>query len=125
MKINRGEIWLVDFGPQMDANDHLQHGIRPAIIVSNNKANENSPVIHVVPLTSKIGKKRFLPTHIFINGYEASGIERHSIAECEQLQAINYGNLIECKGKISPFQTIKVGLGIQIQLALNMQTSEK
>lgn len=31
-----------------------QSGIRPAVIVSNNRANKHSPVITVVPLTSKI-----------------------------------------------------------------------
>lgn len=122
--IKRGEIWRVDFGPQQDENDHLQHGIRPVVIVSNDKANSHSPVIHCVPLTSKTNKKRYLPTHIFINAYQASGLTTHSIAECEQLQAINYGSLIEPLGEVTAFQLFKIGIGIAIQFALNIPNRE-
>lgn len=36
------------------------------LIISNDKANEHSPVITIVPLTSKLRRHR-LPTHILIN----------------------------------------------------------
>ena len=36
----------------------VQGGVRPVIVVSNNKANTYSSVITVVPLTSRIYKKR-------------------------------------------------------------------
>lgn len=42
MEIKRGDIWMVDFGPPEDDEDHLQHSIRPVVIVSNNRANEHS-----------------------------------------------------------------------------------
>ena len=48
----RGDIYFVDFGENIESNK--QCGIRPAVIVSNNRANKHSPVITVVPLTSKI-----------------------------------------------------------------------
>lgn len=54
----RGDIYYVDFGQNIESNK--QCGTRPAVIVSNNRANEHSPVITVVPLTSRIYKKRFL-----------------------------------------------------------------
>ena len=54
----RGDIYSVDFGNNHDS--HKQSGIRPAIIVSNNKANANSPVITVVPLSSRVWKRRYL-----------------------------------------------------------------
>lgn len=79
MEIKRGDIWMVDFGPPEDDEDHLQHSIRPVVIVSNNRANEHSMVLHAVPLTSKIKKKRYMPTHVFINGFQAEGLDRHSI----------------------------------------------
>ncbi|EKA06701.1 type II toxin-antitoxin system PemK/MazF family toxin, partial [Streptococcus sp. GMD6S] len=44
----RGDIYYVDFGNQK--NSHIQQGIRPAIIVSNNKANDHSHLVTVVPL---------------------------------------------------------------------------
>ncbi len=60
----RGDIYFVDFGN--NHNSHKQSGLRPAIIVSNNKANANAPVITVVPLSARVWKRRYLPTHVFI-----------------------------------------------------------
>ena len=51
----RGDIYYVDFGD--DYRCSKQCGVRPAVVVSNNKANTFSPIITVVPLTSKIHKK--------------------------------------------------------------------
>lgn len=41
-------------------------------VASNNRANKHSTVITVVPLSTKIYKKRNLPIHVFIS---ASKIE--------------------------------------------------
>ena len=51
MECRRGDIYFVDFGRDTESN--LQCGIRPALVVSNNRANENSPVITVIPSDSK------------------------------------------------------------------------
>lgn len=64
MQIKRGDILIVDL--KQKSGTSLQAGIRPAIVISNNKANTYSTVITVVPLTSKIYKKRYMPTHVFI-----------------------------------------------------------
>ena len=84
-KIRRGDIWMVDFGAPEDEYDHKLHGIRPVVIVSNDSANRHSTVFHAVPLTSKVHKKTYLPTHIFISSYKAVGLRTNSIAQCEQL----------------------------------------
>lgn len=66
----RGDIHFVDFGKNIDTSK--QYGIRPIVIISNNKANDHSSVITVVPLTSRINKKRFLPNHVYIPSYAGS-----------------------------------------------------
>ena len=38
----RGDIYYVDFGEKAGSK---QGGIRPALVVSNNKANKHSPVV--------------------------------------------------------------------------------
>lgn len=124
MEIKRGDIWMVDFGPPEDDEDHLQHSIRPVVIVSNNRANEHSMVLHAVPLTGKIKKKRYLPTHVFINGFQAEGLDKHSLALCEQLCCIRYGDLLRQIGKVSTFQMIKITLGLQIQLGMVKKYNE-
>lgn len=118
MKVKRGDIWMVDFGPPRDEEDHLQHSIRPVVIVSNNCANEHSMVLHAVPLTGKINKKRYMPTHVFINGFQAEGLDRHSLALCEQLCCVRYSELMHRVGKVSAFQLLKITIGMQVQLGM-------
>ena len=97
---------------------HLIHGIRPVVIVSNDSANRHSTVFHAVPLTSKIHKKTYLLTHIFISSYKAVGLRTNSIAQCEQLCDVNYTDLIEKVGKVSQNQLRQITKGVQIQLGL-------
>ena len=49
MKIERGDILIADLGKASGTS--IQSGIRPVIVISNNKANTYSPVVTVVPLT--------------------------------------------------------------------------
>ena len=76
MKIQRGDILYADLGVQYQGS--MQGGMRPVVVVSNNKANKHSTVITVVPLSTKIYKKQSLPTHVFISAYKAEGLEQHS-----------------------------------------------
>ena len=50
------------------------------IVVSNNKANTYSSVITVVPMTSRIYKKRYLPTHVVINTKTAATLDFSGVA---------------------------------------------
>ena len=92
MKIKRGDIIIADLGQHETS---VQSGIRPCVVMSNNMANKHSPVITVVPLTSKIRKKQYLPTHVFLNGYRNTGLDRHSLALCEQITSVAYSDILE------------------------------
>ena len=74
----RLELWLVDL-PKPSDDTHVQYGVRPAIVISNDAANENSPAITVIPLTSN-RKKGQLPTRVFISSesrtFDTPSIER-------------------------------------------------
>lgn len=50
----RGDIYYVDFG---EKDGSKQGGVRPALVVSNNKANKHSPVVTVVPLSARVWKR--------------------------------------------------------------------
>ena len=76
MKIQRGDILYADLGVQYQGS--MQGGMRPVVVVSNNKANKHSTVITVGPLSTKIYKNPSLPTHVFISAYKAEGLEQHS-----------------------------------------------
>lgn len=113
----RGDIYYVNFGKNIGTSK--QYGIRPVVIVSNNKANTYSPVITVVPLTSKINKKRFLPTHVYIPASEEYGLSCGSIVLAEQLESIDKDRLIEKKGIIKNEAIMeKITRAIQIQIGV-------
>lgn len=92
MKIIRGDILYADLGGQYQGS--MQGGMRPVVVVSNNMANKHSTVITVVPLSTKIFKKKNLPTHVFVSTYRAEGLEQHSIALCEQVTALDMAGLL-------------------------------
>ncbi len=115
----RGDIYYVDFGQEIDTNK--QKGVRPAVIVSNNKANEHSPVITVVPMTSKIYKKRFLPTHVLVPPSYGSGLERTSLALVENVDSIDKKDLREKKGNINGTSVMRnIDRALQIQLGVDV-----
>ena len=117
-RINRGEIWMADFGEPQGDEDHKLHGIRPVVIVSNDIGNKFSSVFHAVPLTSKVQKKRSMPTHIFIGVSGAKGLKRNSIAQCEQLCRIMQGELVGKIGSVSREQMLQIVKGIKVQLGM-------
>ena len=90
-----------------------------SIVVSNDSANRHSTVFHAVPLTSKIHKKTYLPTHIFISSFKAVGLRTNSIAQCEQLCDVKDTDLIEKIGKVSKNQLRQITKGMQIQLGMS------
>ena len=66
MMISRGDIYMAKLQSDED-NGSLQEGRRPILIISNDLANKHSPVVTIVPLTSKL-RKNPLPTHVLIEG---------------------------------------------------------
>lgn len=113
----RGDIYFADFGDNFETRK--QSGIRPVVVVSNNKANQYSPVITVVPLTSKIHKKRFLPTHVYIPDAAGHGLSCGSIALAEQIESLDKNKLLEKKGAIADEAVMEeITKAIQVQIGV-------
>ena len=113
--MKRGDIFYVDFGKNHDS--HKQSGVRPAVVVSNNKANTNSPVITVVPLSARTWKKRYLPTHVLIPKREGNGLKKTSMALAEQVETLDKRCLGEKIGEISDEMIMeKLTVALQIQI---------
>ncbi len=106
----------VDMGGQYQGS--MQGGLRPVVVVSNNMANRHSTVITVVPLSTKINKKRNLPTHIFVSAYKSEGLEQHSIALCEQVTALDYDRIIENMGKVDKDTLARITEAVQVQVGV-------
>lgn len=120
MRIERGNVLKADLGRHV--SDNVQGGIRPVVVVSNNKCNKHSNVISVVPLTSRIFEKKNLPTHVFINASENEGLDRNSLALCEQVTILPHGKIIDFKyGKLNDCVMDEITKAIQIQLGVYPQ----
>ena len=72
--------------------EHVQSGVRPAVIIQNNKGNHYSPTIQVVPLTSRKTKAN-LPTHVEIPARTA-GLSKDSIAQCEGARPVSKADIL-------------------------------
>ena len=60
--VERGDIYLTDFGNEADVVGSEQFGVRPAVITSANFLNRRSPTVIVAAITSEL-KKTQLGTH--------------------------------------------------------------
>lgn len=117
MKLRRGMLVLADLGRHI--NDSVQGGVRPVIVLSNNCCNNHSPVITVVPLSTKIHSKKNLPTHVFVNANENYGLDRHSIALCEQVTILPIGKIIDSNyGVLNDDVMDEITEAVQIQIGV-------
>lgn len=60
-EIMRGDIVYVNLGQHPKSS--VQSGVRPCIVVSNDRNNKCSTVVNVCPFSSK-QDKRFIPVHV-------------------------------------------------------------
>ena len=111
--VMRHEIWLADI--PANGGDHVQRGPRPVLIVSNNLANTSSPVVTVVPLTTQLNKHH-LPTHVYLRD---QGLNRNSLALCEQIISLDKANLIRRLGYVhKSFDQYAIHHALAIQLGI-------
>ena len=111
--MKRYEIWMADLPSIPDT--HVQYGYRPVIIVSNDAANQYSPVITIVPLTSQ--KKKPLPTHVTL---QEKSLARSSTALCEQIMTLDKSRCRRCVGSVNDSfdrQSLRHALSVQLGMA--------
>ncbi len=115
--VSRGSIYMIDLG--YSNLDSEQNGIRPCLIVSNNKDNEKSSILTVIPLTTK--EKRSMPTHIKLTTKD--GMRRDSIICPEQITTVTKRRLFYNRTPIkvldlSEEKIFEVNTAIEKQLGL-------
>lgn len=90
-----GEIWYVDFSPQVGRG---QAGIRPALVISSDWFNETENGLHIVcPLTTV---DRGLDYHIRVESPEA-GLTRTSFIMCDQEKSQSLHRFLQRRGTVS------------------------
>ena len=92
MIFQRADILLTDFAPARDGEANYT---RPAIVITNNRANMIAPVVIVVPITSNTD--RIYPIELALP-LNRTGLDRDSKAQPNLIQHVNTNRLIKKLG---------------------------
>jgi mRNA interferase MazF len=113
----RGEIWQVDLDPARGNEANKQ---RPAVIVSNDRANATatrlgSGVVTVVPVTSNVTK--IYPFQVFLSA-ATTGLIVDSKAQAEQIRSIATERLRRRIGRVSTAELTQIDQAMRLHLEL-------
>lgn len=112
----RGEVRLIDFEPAVGQEPNKT---RPAVIVSNDTANQlaaiHRGVITVVPLTSNVA--RVYPFQTFIDG-SAAGLRMDSKSQPELTRSVSVSRVGKRVGKLTLQQLLDLDRALRIHLDL-------
>lgn len=113
----RGEIWQVDLDPARGSEANKR---RPAVIVSNDRANATATrlgrgVITVVPVTSNIDK--IYPFQVLLSA-ATSGLAVDSKAQGEQVRSVATQRLLRRLGQVSATELTNLEDALRLHLAL-------
>lgn len=100
MTIKRFDLVLVDFCGSIGSE---QSSVRPAVVVGNDACCMYSPVVIVMPFTTKIHNKSNIPTHKVIES-EEGGLINDSLLLGEQPTPIDRARIKKYLGHINSKQ---------------------
>ncbi len=115
-----GDVYLLKF----DGVDREQSGVRPGLVISNNKGNLYSPNVIVLPLTTSI-KHLNQPTHVVVRASE-SGLHYDSMVLCENPVCVSKKRLTKYLTTLQPQQMEEVAVACLLSTgALSKLTVEQ
>ncbi len=117
MVVKRGDMFYADLSPVIGSE---QGGVRPVLIIQNDRGNKYSPTVIAAAITSQTGKNK-LPTHIEIDS-KSYGLKADSVVLTEQIRTIDKSRLKEKIGHIDDgkiIDKINNAIGVSFGLALD------
>ena len=106
--MKRGEVWWINFDPSVGGEIRKT---RPAVIISNNAANEHLNRVQVVPLTSSVD--RVYPSEALVN---IRG--KQSKAMADQLTTVSKLRLHDREAILTAADMRRVERAVRVQLGL-------
>ena len=106
--MKRGEVWWVNFDPSVGGEIRKK---RPAVIISNDAANEYLNRVQVVSLTTKVGRVYPSEAVVMLN-------DRQNKAMADQLTTVSKQRLINREGRLTNADMRKVERAVKVQLGL-------
>lgn len=114
------EIWMCNL---TNKDGSIQSGYRPVFILSNDKNNTYSTTLNIIPITSKMNKKR-LPVHVELWNYRRYGLNTPSTMLIEQITTVTIDSLDMRIGTICDkeiLHNISNAIAIQFPILYAMQ----
>lgn len=108
--MKRGEIYFIRSNYQEEGNE--QRSNRPAVIVSNDKNNENSEVVEIIYMTTR--PKADLPTHVFTR----SALSPSTLL-CEQVCSVSKQRIEGMIGKLTKEEMQALDTALAISLGID------
>jgi len=115
MEVKKGDLFFADLNPVVGSE---QGGVRPIVIIQNDKGNKYSPTTVVATITSRQTKKP-LPTHVEIK--VGNGITKKSIVMLEQIRTIDKARLLEHIGTLEQEDVKRIDEALVISLSINKE----
>jgi len=87
-------------------------------ILSNDRNNYHSPTLNVIPITSKLQKRR-LPVHVELLDYERFGLITPSVMLVEQIMTVSKSAISHFVGRIADadvFGQIREAMSVQFPI---------
>ena len=106
--MKRGEVWWVNFDPSIGGEVRKK---RPAVIISNNAANQFLNRVQVIPLTSSVEKLYPSEAYITLRGKKTK-------AMADQLTTVSKKRIINQAGSVSKTELEGLERAVMIQLDL-------
>ena len=112
LEVHRGEIWLVSLDPTVGSEIGI---IRPAVVLSNDRNNEFSATVTVLPVTSKTEK--IYPFEVLIPA-GPSGLRVDSKAKADQIRTIAKARLAKRLGRLDEKSIVMIERAVSIHLGM-------
>ena len=114
-RVYRGQMYYADLNPVRGSE---QGGIRPVLIIQNNKGNYYSQTVIVAAVSGKVSSKAKLPTHYVVYAY--AGLEEESIILLEQIRTIDKQRLGNYIGQLNKHDMEQINRCLAISLDLKV-----
>ena len=115
---SRGDIYYANMEPHVGSE---QGGERPVVVLQNDTGNKHSPTLIIATITSRVNKKRHLPTHVLLN--HNPGLKVPSIVQLEQIFTIDKRRVQRFVGIASAEEMDQIEAALKISLGMNLSSN--
>ena len=113
MNIRRGQTYLAALDPVV--GDEISK-TRPVVVISNNKNNEFSGTVTILPLSCR-NPGRTYPFEVFLPK-GAGKLPRDSKVKADQIRTLDRSRLVAFIGTLDPEHIIEVEKAVKVHLGL-------